>query len=289
MPPAPAADGSPRGPTNPAEPPKLKNSLVLSRRVGACFRGGAVAVSRAEDRIACACGEEVKILDTETGIVGLTLAGDSEGVSALAWHPGGQQICVASTSLLTRVWGLDGGSDADAGACSCRIPQRPLRVLPPFHRRGQLTPPAADSEVGSGSTGDADGHPELLHSFRAHDMVIQSMEYDASGTPALLREGTALNIARCPSSSLTHKCGVVTGQFLATSDSGGAVRVWDAVRRYCTHNFPGHSGSVQQVAFHPDPEKLLLVSGTFLSLWVWRRGCLWLGVRKGRRVAGSPA
>eukprot|EP01048_Picozoa_sp_COSAG05_P002234 COSAG05_NODE_87_length_20404_cov_42.272051_4_plen_225_part_00 len=196
-----------------AEPPRLKNSLVLSRRVGACFRGGAAAVSCAEDRVACACGEEVKILDLDTGISQVTLPGDSEAVTAIAWHPSGQQICVSSASLLTRVWGLDAETSAES-----------------------------EGSLGDGVVSKEGANLQPLYSFRAHDMVVSSMDYDRSG------------------------------QLLATCDSAGGVRVWDAVRRYCTHNFPGHSGAVQNVTFHPDPERLLLVSGVSPSLLCARCG-----------------
>ena len=37
-------------------------------------------------------------------------------------------------------------------------------------------------------------------------------------------------------------------------------QVWDADKRYCTHNFRGHTGVVVRVDFVPDAKRLQLVS-----------------------------
>lgn len=57
-----------------------------------------------------------------------------------------------------------------------------------------------------------------------------------------------------------------SGGLVATAGADRKVNVWDVEGGYCTHFFRGHEGVVTSIAFHPDPEKLLVctVSGEFL-------------------------
>eukprot|EP00850_Spirogloea_muscicola_P018245 SM000165S02206 [mRNA] locus=s165:102031:106956:- [translate_table: standard] len=53
-----------------------------------------------------------------------------------------------------------------------------------------------------------------------------------------------------------------SGGLLATGAGGrGGVRVWDTARGFCTHAFAGHASVVSALLFHPDPHRLLLLSG----------------------------
>lgn len=39
--------------------------------------------------------------------------------------------------------------------------------------------------------------------------------------------------------------------FLATGGSDGSVKVWDVIRKFCTHNLKDHTGLIQVMQFHP--------------------------------------
>lgn len=71
---------------------------------------------------------------------------------------------------------------------------------------------------------------ECVRSIRAHDLPIQAMDYDPTGT------------------------------LVATGSSDTTVRVFDIPRGYCTHVFRMHRGVVSTVKFHPDPRRLMVVS-----------------------------
>ncbi|XP_071715193.1 protein TORMOZ EMBRYO DEFECTIVE [Rutidosis leptorrhynchoides] len=61
-----------------------------------------------------------------------------------------------------------------------------------------------------------------------------------------------------------------SGGLLATAGSDRKVLVWDVDGGFCTHFFKGHEGVVTSVIFHPDPNRLLLFSGsddTTVRIW----------------------
>ena len=122
----------------------------------------------------------------------------------MAWHPSGEQIAVSTRSLQTRFWAVPAADESAAAEWA-----------------------GSDPEAEDGYAGP---RCEELHTFKAHDMPVTSMCFDASGA------------------------------LLATGDSMGNVRVWDAVRKYCTHNFHAHRGVVHAIAFHPDRSRYQLFS-----------------------------
>uniref|UniRef100_A0A1D1Y6Q1 Transducin beta-like protein 3 n=2 Tax=Anthurium amnicola TaxID=1678845 RepID=A0A1D1Y6Q1_9ARAE len=61
-----------------------------------------------------------------------------------------------------------------------------------------------------------------------------------------------------------------SGGLLATAGADKKVLVWDVDGGFCTHFFKGHGGVVTSVTFHPDPNCLLLFSGsddTTVRIW----------------------
>jgi WD40 repeat protein len=128
--------------------------------------------------------------------------GDTAPVTAMAWHPSGEQLAVSTRSLQTRFWAMPD-------------PDEPQEAAPE-------DPDDPDAYTGP--------RCEELHTFKAHDMPVMTMSFDTSGA------------------------------LLATGDSMGNVRVWDAMRKYCTHNFSAHRGVVHALAFHPDKSRYQLFS-----------------------------
>ncbi|KAF6151712.1 hypothetical protein GIB67_001995 [Kingdonia uniflora] len=64
-------------------------------------------------------------------------------------------------------------------------------------------------------------------------------------------EGSAMGMA-CDAS----------GGLLATAGADRKVLVWDVDGGFCTHYFKGHKGVITSIMFHPDPEHLILFSGS---------------------------
>lgn len=164
-------------------------------------------VCRAADRVACTCGEGAKIVTMDSGEVLAVIMGDTAPVTAMVWHPSGEQIVVSTQSLQTRFW-----------------------AMPDLSEAGRAAAPEPDDGDNPDSAFAAGPRCEELHTFKAHDMPVASMCFDT------------------------------TGALLATGDSMGNVRVWDAVRKYCTHNFHAHRGAVYALGFHPDKSRYQLFS-----------------------------
>merc|ERR550534_2427740 len=47
---------------------------------------------------------------------------------------------------------------------------------------------------------------------------------------------------------------------IVTGSSDSTVKVYDTIKKYCTHNFKGASSAVSALKFHPDAERLVLFS-----------------------------
>lgn len=59
-----------------------------------------------------------------------------------------------------------------------------------------------------------------------------------------------------------------TSTLVALGTSRGAVQVWDATKKYCTHNFKGSPGLVGAVAFHPTQLRLYSAcAGGVINVW----------------------
>eukprot|EP01052_Picozoa_sp_SAG31_P042546 SAG31_NODE_6789_length_1887_cov_3.646532_2_plen_144_part_00 len=66
-----------------------------------------VSVSKDETWLACACGEETKVVNRNTGVVQATIPSDTSAVLALAWHPSKAQLAVSTASLQVKLWDID--------------------------------------------------------------------------------------------------------------------------------------------------------------------------------------
>ena len=74
------------------------------------------------------------------------------------------------------------------------------------------------------------GEKECIRSIRGHNMPVLCMCFDATGT------------------------------LVATGSADRTIRVWDISKGFCTHIFRDHTDIIQKITFHPDPQRLLLIS-----------------------------
>lgn len=68
-----------------------------------------------------------------------------------------------------------------------------------------------------------------------------------------------------------------SGVLLATASTDRTVKVWNAAKSFCTHNFKGHGTIVMKVCWNHDPEKMEVASGAEdgeVRVWDLRtKGC----------------
>lgn len=87
-----------------------KKNFKVAPALQLFYTGGPVAVSPDERFVACACTDDVKVVEVATGAVVKTFKGDTEPVTAIAYAPDGKTLFAASRSLQIKHWEL--GSDA---------------------------------------------------------------------------------------------------------------------------------------------------------------------------------
>lgn len=87
-----------------------KKNFKASAALELFYTGGPVALSPDATSVACACSDDIKIVDVETGKVTATLKGDSELVTALCFGSDGKSLLSASRSLQVRLWDISSGT-----------------------------------------------------------------------------------------------------------------------------------------------------------------------------------
>mmetsp|Transcript_48422 Transcript_48422/g.95929 ORF Transcript_48422/g.95929 Transcript_48422/m.95929 type:complete len:1007 (+) Transcript_48422:70-3090(+) len=71
---------------------------------------------------------------------------------------------------------------------------------------------------------------DVLRTFKAHQMPVLCMAYDRTGT------------------------------LVVTGSADRTIRVWDMAGGFCTHSFRDHTDIIRSVQFHPDPQRLQVIS-----------------------------
>ncbi|KAJ7554555.1 hypothetical protein O6H91_06G145000 [Diphasiastrum complanatum] len=87
-----------------APPLAYKKNFRVTPALQVFYSGGPVRLLPDGSHVACACGEEVKVVEVSSGTVFKTLEGDSELVTSLAVTPDGKSIFVASRSRQIKHW-----------------------------------------------------------------------------------------------------------------------------------------------------------------------------------------
>ena len=91
-------------------PVLLKKNYKSTSAVQVFYTGGPVAISSDASFIACACHDQVKVVDLQSGAVTSTLEGDSEPITAIALMPNGSSLFAASRSRQVKLWSLSSGT-----------------------------------------------------------------------------------------------------------------------------------------------------------------------------------
>jgi hypothetical protein len=74
------------------------------------YTGGPVALSSDGSFLACACHDQVKVVDVASGAVTSSFEGDSEPITAIVVAPDGSSLFAASRSRQVKLWNLASGA-----------------------------------------------------------------------------------------------------------------------------------------------------------------------------------
>ncbi|URD82085.1 Utp13 specific WD40 associated domain [Musa troglodytarum] len=131
-----------------APPPlALKRSYRCVSSLQQFYSGGPFAVSSDGASLACACGDEIKIVNSSDASVLASLGGDSESVTAFAFSPDGCFLFSAGHSRLIRVWDLSSRKCAR----SWKGHDGPVMSMACHSSGGLLATGGADRKLFSGS------------------------------------------------------------------------------------------------------------------------------------------
>ncbi|KAL0918183.1 hypothetical protein M5K25_010177 [Dendrobium thyrsiflorum] len=215
-------------------PVTLKKNYRCSRFLQKFYSGGAYAVSSDGSFIACACNDEIKMVETSNSVVQEILEGDGEEVTALTFSPNDRFIFSASHSRLIRVWDLSSfkcirswkGHDGPVTSMSC-------------HSSGGLLATAgADTTV---RVWDVDGG-FCTHLFRGHTGVVTCIAFHPDPKRLLLFSGSddesvlvwslesKKRIAALKESDTSRVSSLAIsedGRSLLIAERGGVVTIWD--------------------------------------------------------------
>ncbi|KAJ4811561.1 Transducin beta-like protein 3 [Rhynchospora pubera] len=210
-----------------------KRSYRCTASLQQFYSGGPYAVSSDGSFLACACGDEVKIVSATDASVRATLSGDPDAaVTALALGPGDRLLFTASHSRLIRVW------DVCSLQCirSWKGHDGPVMAMACHSSGGLLATAGADKKV---LVWDVDGG-FCTHFFRGHGGVVTTVLFHTDPNKLLLFSG----------------------------GDDGSVRIWNLESKKCVATMEKHFSTVTSLSLSQDGN-MLLSSGRDKVVNVW--------------------
>ncbi|KAJ1702869.1 hypothetical protein LUZ63_002648 [Rhynchospora breviuscula] len=210
-----------------------KRSYRCTASLQQFYSGGPYAVSSDGSFLACACGDEVKIVSTADASVRATLSGDTDAaVTALVLGPGDRLLFTASHSRLIRVW------DVSSLQCirSWKGHDGPVMAMACHSSGGLLATAGADKKV---LVWDVDGG-FCTHFFRGHGGVVTTVIFHTDSNKLLLFSG----------------------------GDDGSVRIWNLESKKCVATLEKHFSTVTSLSLSQDGN-ILLSSGRDKVVNVW--------------------
>ncbi|XP_024403982.1 protein TORMOZ EMBRYO DEFECTIVE [Physcomitrium patens] len=185
-----------------------KKNFKVSPALQLFYTGGPVVVSPDEKTVACACTDDVKVVELATGVVVKTFKGDTEPITAIVYSPDGNTLFAASRSLQIKHW------DLSSQAClrSWKAHDAPVVAMSVDASGGLLATASADRRV---LVWDIEGG-FCTHAFKGHTGVVSCVQFHPDIHRLLLFSGS----------------------------DDGTVRVWDLVTKTCAAILNKHFSAV---------------------------------------------
>ncbi|RZR98920.1 hypothetical protein BHM03_00028385 [Ensete ventricosum] len=239
-----------------APPPlTLKRSYRTVSSLQQFYSGGPFAVSSDGASLACACGEEIKIVNTSDASVLASLGGDSESVTAFAFSPDGCFLFSAGHSRLVRVWDLSSRKCVrswkillSAGRDKQQSSDVTLVSNEDDMRRGFLSAVVLPSDLG------------LLCVTADQQFLFYCPMKSAEG---MFQLNLYKRLVGYNEEILDMKFLGDDEQYVAVATNLEQVRLWDVESRHCIGIGRGHMGAVGAVAFSKKSKNFLVSGSSF--------------------------
>lgn len=224
----------------------LKKNYKCTRSLEQFYSGGPYAVSSDASFFACACDDNIKIVDSSTASVRSTIGGDSEAVTALTLSPDDNFLFSASHSRQIRVW------DLSSFKClrSWKGHEGPVMGMACDVSGSLLATAGADRKVLVWDIAGA----FCTHYFKGHKGVVTTVMFRSEPSRLLLYSGSDdytiriwdLNSKNCIAALAKHQSAVTS---FAISEDGGTllsagrdkvVNLWNLRDHSCRLTVPTH-------------------------------------------------
>lgn len=202
-------------------PPPLKTNYRCTPALQLLYTGGPVCLAPDESFVACACSDQVKVVDLASGSVHSILEGDSEPITALALTPDGASLFAASRSRQIKLWTLA------TGACTraWKAHEGPVVDMALDTSGGLLATAGTDRVV---LVWDVD-HGFCTHAFRGHKGIVTTVIFHPDHQRLLLFSG----------------------------GDDATVRIWDLVAKRCVAVLEKHFSTITSLAISSHSHSLL--------------------------------
>ncbi|KAJ3106516.1 Transducin (beta)-like 3 [Phlyctochytrium planicorne] len=217
---------------------QLKTNFELLRTIQPIYLGGYAIPSPDEKYLISSLGEEIHVMDLESGLTKASLKGDAGDVTCFAVKPNGQHVIAAYRSLMFKCFDLSDGTVVR----TWKGHEAPVLTMAFDPTSTLVATGSADSTV---KVWDADkGH--ATHNFRGHSGVISAVTF----------------------SGVTQKTKSGKRMLLASASEDCKVKVWDLVSKTLVATLESHISVVRSLAFFGNGDRL--VSGgrdSVINVW----------------------
>ncbi|KAL1922510.1 uncharacterized protein VTP21DRAFT_10049 [Calcarisporiella thermophila] len=209
---------------------QLKSSFVSVRTIESIYSGGKVSIIQGSDKeyggdlLIATVGEDINIIELESGLQKFRLKGDTEIITTFAAKPNGKHLVSASRSLVIKIWDLLTGQIIR----SFKAHDAPVIAMDIDSTSTLVATGSADSTV---KVWDID-RGYCTHNFKGHGGVVSAVRFHPDKKRWMLVSGA-------------DDC---------------QIRLWDLQKRSCLAVLESHVSVIRGLDFTNDGNRL--VSGS---------------------------